>query len=996
MKENVGTSGVRPRGQTSTSRPGLGRPRGIPLSEPSSRPSISQLLSSDMFRDTCATLRQRHTVLAMQQLRQNKLAGQAVSAAEAHQDSQQGGQLSVPHQGQGMSAFQGQKQHQDSKVLVDFLRLMQQRKSQEMEALTSDLGKLNYDIEQKKNQKMEALCGDLGKLNYDIEQVEHAMQSAVQAVKRANRTAPSLRRSNTLLMSAPNTPRAGSVPSTPNLPGVQASRRMSGKGFPTTSVGTDADCMLMPPPPTSCATSSSPLVFPAAPLLMHHGSAFSKEAKEPFQPPQPPQSRSQEPSQPPQPPQPPHSRSQGQSTPRPSQDKGGFGLQPIPPPEGTQPPASHHEQIHGWQVGQKRRKLAAVGDEGATPLNSHTQAPLNSHSQAHLNSHTQGPLNSHTRAPLVLHTQAPLNSHTQAPLDSHTQALGSHEQAEAQPELTVPHRVSSLPEPAPDSPARYSSAAAELEQAVPHSASSLPEPGSEDLGFLGRGLSPAPEGAVPTAPPSQPTSFMTGNGGGGGGSETTDSGGETTTRSCSVVDTQWKRISKSFHELYNMYIERRASGAEAESRGEAGPPGGGLGQGTGRGGHRTQAKGSNKRPRMHSPNGRHPSRGGGDVQEMYNLPEYLHSFSSDLGKYSRYGAFKLHASLLYGDQLSSAHMVCSSCFDRDDDFFAIAGVSKRIKIYELAGVLHSHQVGMHYPVLEISSRSRLSAVRWSGYIKGHLAASDYEGSVRLWDVNTNQELMQFCEHTKRVWSIDFCRVDPTRLISGSDDGGVKVWSLNQQNSAITITTKANVCSVQFNPEASHLIAFGSANHRTYMYDLRYTAQAFNPEASHLIAFGLANHQTYMYDLRYTAQAGSDTGQDPASDSSGALMPFYHQGRSLAPPSQREGGAAPHCCMTYTGHTNERNFVGLSVTSEGNIACGSENNTVYCYYKAMPSPVASFHCSTANACGMLMQDEVEQTRATTASQFVSTVSWSRNGQYLLAANSVGAIKILSLV
>ena len=34
-----------------------------------------------------------------------------------------------------------------------------------------------------------------------------------------------------------------------------------------------------------------------------------------------------------------------------------------------------------------------------------------------------------------------------------------------------------------------------------------------------------------------------------------------------------------------------------------------------------------------------------------------------------------------------------------------------------------------------------------------------------------------------------------------------------------------MCSVQFNPEACHLVAFGSANYRTYLYDLRYTSQA---------------------------------------------------------------------------------------------------------------------------------------------------------------------------
>ena len=46
-----------------------------------------------------------------------------------------------------------------------------------------------------------------------------------------------------------------------------------------------------------------------------------------------------------------------------------------------------------------------------------------------------------------------------------------------------------------------------------------------------------------------------------------------------------------------------------------------------------------------------------------------------------------------------------------------------------------------------------------------------------------------------------------------------------------------------------------------------------------------------------------------------------------------------CLRTYTGHVNEKNFVGLSVTSDGRIACGSEDNTVRMYAKFAPLPVA---------------------------------------------------------
>lgn len=62
--------------------------------------------------------------------------------------------------------------------------------------------------------------------------------------------------------------------------------------------------------------------------------------------------------------------------------------------------------------------------------------------------------------------------------------------------------------------------------------------------------------------------------------------------------------------------------------------------------------------------------------------------------------------------------------------------------------------------------------------------------------------------------------DPTRFVSGSDDGTVRLWSIREEAPTAVIDAKANVCSVQFSPASAHLLAFGSANYRVYLYDLR--------------------------------------------------------------------------------------------------------------------------------------------------------------------------------
>ncbi len=92
-------------------------------------------------------------------------------------------------------------------------------------------------------------------------------------------------------------------------------------------------------------------------------------------------------------------------------------------------------------------------------------------------------------------------------------------------------------------------------------------------------------------------------------------------------------------------------------------------------------------------------------------------------------------------------------------------------------------------------------------------------------------------------------------------------------------------------------------------------------------------------------------------------------------------------MCPAGHVNEKNFVGLSVSADGYIACGSEKNAVCVYTKALPSPMT---CNNFEAGGD------GQESASDAHQFVSSVCWSRQRNSMIAANSMGTIKALELV
>ncbi|KAK8956103.1 Protein SPA1-RELATED 4 [Platanthera guangdongensis] len=343
------------------------------------------------------------------------------------------------------------------------------------------------------------------------------------------------------------------------------------------------------------------------------------------------------------------------------------------------------------------------------------------------------------------------------------------------------------------------------------------------------------------------------------------------------------------------------------------------------------------------------------------MNEWANPFLENLCKYLSFSKFEVRAAIKQGDILNSCNLICSLAFDRDKEFFAAAGVNRKIKVFECDTILKEDR-DVHYPVAEMVSKSKISNVCWNGYIKSQIASSDFEGAVQVWDVARSEVLVEMREHKKRAWSVDYSPFDPMKLASGSDDGTVKLWNINQGGSTGTIKTMANVCSVQFPPDSASGLAIGSADHNVYYYDLR------NVRLPLLTFVGHERTVSYVKFL----------------DSSNIVSSSTDNSLKIWDLSLSTSGLIENPIQTFTGHTNAKNFVGLSIFDDY-IATGSETNEVFVYHKAFPMPVLSYKFGT-----------IDPISADVANHFISCMCWRGETHTLVAASSSGNIEVLEMV
>lgn len=308
-------------------------------------------------------------------------------------------------------------------------------------------------------------------------------------------------------------------------------------------------------------------------------------------------------------------------------------------------------------------------------------------------------------------------------------------------------------------------------------------------------------------------------------------------------------------------------------------------------------------------------------------------------------------STTFGDILSGSNVVSSVEYNHTNGLFAVSGSCKQIRIYDYDSFSRPLPVfggsTIQSAVGQFGTTCKVASLSWSPSDNAHLASADYEGSVKLYDIHSGTVIMSFDEHERRVWSIDFSRADPETIISGSDDGRIKIWSTSCSQSTCTVDVKANVCSVQFHPDGLQF-ACGAADHNVYIHDLRYPSKSI---------YSLEEHRKAVSYVKWL-----DRSTLLSASTDNTIMQWHGQTRTL----------------THRGHVHEKNFVGMATLAGEWFACGSEANKVHVYSRHLEAPISELFLGGRDPLsGELLDME----------GFVSSVSWVSESE-LLVGNSLG--------
>lgn len=234
----------------------------------------------------------------------------------------------------------------------------------------------------------------------------------------------------------------------------------------------------------------------------------------------------------------------------------------------------------------------------------------------------------------------------------------------------------------------------------------------------------------------------------------------------------------------------------------------------------------------------------------------------------------------------------------------------------------------------------------SGFLS-RIAAACADKTVALWDVEAGNKLRTWKGHTAIVNSAACTQSGPMLVVSGSDDGAVRVWDARSRGSVHTHTvslptavpTPLPITAVAFgNASDSDIVYYGSVSGDVVKYNVR----AGKPELT------LTGHSSIV-----TGVAVSKSGEQLASHAADGTVrlwdvrPFAgdRSASIMAPASSAAAGASSvhprqRASLGATAHSAERLLHRVAWAPDGGrVAAGSADETVYVWHTTPDAEVS---------------------------------------------------------
>lgn len=374
--------------------------------------------------------------------------------------------------------------------------------------------------------------------------------------------------------------------------------------------------------------------------------------------------------------------------------------------------------------------------------------------------------------------------------------------------------------------------------------------------------------------------------------------------------------------------------------------------------------------------------------------------------------------LIATQKIDNEKYIASNITFVDKSQFAVGGTNMKIKVFDFGAFKKGDEVSI---VSIMNNIGKVSVMNWIPDINA-LASADYDGTVRIWNVVNQEQVAQTnpsFAHTKKIYSMDYA---DGIIATVSADGTIKLWDVDRNDNAYSVkshkTIWINISEQKKSEKPNHpqnqiaiektivdqklqvakqalRVADAVAQQARQVTDVvdqptrqvrialaqqvlqaqRNAAQAqqtaakalmsrsqsqlqqvdtvsqvqpcsvrFNPFNPTKIIVGCSDQSLYYYDwtlgaesqflkkLEYTCRTISyiefidENTIIVSTISSKLLLIDINSGKII---------------HEYTGHTNIKNFVGFDVYDKTLFAIGSENKTVYVYHILLQTPIASF-------------------------------------------------------